>query len=112
MQKKTIGKDDFVTDNIMVMAAIELISGIVPDDFMVMLEPNKPKYDKAWAVYRDKSKLPKKIEYAELMKFASMYRKCKEDCFREIKLARMQSDPVPKEEIPPRDKKKTEEKKS
>ena len=77
----------YITDNLFKVAAIEKISGIKPDSWYINLETN-PRYDKALAVYSDESILPKPYQIQELLDFGNTYRYYKQIAFSNIRKQR------------------------
>jgi hypothetical protein len=76
---------EHATENLFEMAAIELITGIEPKTYVVMLHADDPSKDRAAAMY-DSEELPSPIDVSEYsVKFRNIFLKHKHACFQAIR---------------------------
>jgi len=90
-----------LTCNLAEMAAIEAVADMVPDKYLLILDPEGDRRkDKAWAVYLDKDELPKHIEIKKYLEFAQIMNRRKLHCFDELRKKRIEEEQkdIPKEE--------------
>ena len=90
-----------ITSNLAEMAAFEAVADIVPDKYLLILDPEGDRRkDKAWAVYLDKDELPKRIEIKKYLEFAQIMNRRKLDCFENLRKKRIEEEEkdIPKEE--------------
>ena len=93
-----------ITCNLAEMAAYEMIAGIEPDRYLLVLDPEgDTRKDKAWGVYDDPDELPKHIEIKKFLEFAGVMNRRKLDCFSALRKERLEEeeqDGKPKQEKP------------
>ena len=97
-------KNEYVTADIFEITAIDIITGgtVLPSRLVVTFGDTRNR-DKAWAIYDDKDKIPKKSELKMYMDFRDVYRKTKQQLFDAIRHARfersMEEDKPDKEKL-------------
>jgi len=89
--KEKSNKNEYVTADIFEIAAMEIVTGgtVVPSRLVVTYGDTRSR-DKAWAIYPDKSKIPKRSEIKLYLEFRDTYRKVKQQLFDTIRHARFE----------------------
>ena len=89
--KETLNKNNYTTADIFEITAIGIITGGTVRPFRTVVTFGDVRNrDKAWAVYPDKTKIPKKSEIKQYMEFRDEYRRVKQQMFDAIRHERFE----------------------